>query len=67
MFLHQFWTNKKSIQVELQTQKKLTMFKHDSDLCGIVNSDGFIITNQRLTGYILKPSMLSNQPFSQDG
>lgn len=67
MFLHQFWTNKKSMQVELQTQKKLTMFKHDSDLCGIVNRDGFIITNQRLTGYILKPSMLSNQPFSQDG
>lgn len=43
------------------------MFKHDCDVSGIVNHDGFIITNQSLTGYILRPYMLSNQALSQDG
>lgn len=43
------------------------MLKHDCDVSGIVNRDGFIITNQSLTGYILRPSMLSNQAFLQDG
>lgn len=42
------------------------MFKHDCDVRWIVMRDGFIITNQSLTGYILRPSMLSNQAFSQD-
>lgn len=49
------------MQVELQIQRKLTM----STL--IIIRDVFIITNQSLTGYILRPSMLSNQAFSQDG
>lgn len=60
-FLHQFWTGKKFMQVELQIQRKLTM----STL--IIIRDVFIITNQSLTGYILRPPMLSNQTFSQDG
>lgn len=60
-FLHQFWTGKKIMQVELQIQRKLTM----STL--IIIRDVFIITNQSLTGYILRPPMLSNQTFSQDG
>lgn len=58
-FLHQFWTGKQIMQVELQIQRKLTM----STL--IIIRDVFIITS--LTGYILRPPMLSNQTFSQDG
>lgn len=66
-FLHQLWTDKKNMQVELQIQRKLSMFKPDCDVFGIIIRDVFIITNQSRTGYILRPSMLSNKAFLQDG
>lgn len=55
------------MQVELQIQRKLTMVRPNCDVHGIINRDVFIITNQSLTGYILRPSMFSNQAFSHDG